>query len=99
MQTFNTLLVDIHRESPSTASASGNITRCALAAGGVAIMEPLLARLGEGPFFTLVAGVTGMLGVVAIGIIRYKGMAWRLRRESRRVEVAEAREQQQPDEK
>ena len=96
-QTFNTLLIDIHRESPSTASAGGNLTRCALAAGGVAAMEPLLVRLGEGPFFTLVAGVASMLGVLAIGVIRRKGMAWRLQRESRRVEVVKTHEQQQPD--
>lgn len=91
------MLIDIHRESLSTASAAGNLTRCALAAGGVAVMEPLLVRLGEGPFFTLVAGLTSILGVLAIGIIRRKGMAWRLQRESRRVEVVETHELQLRD--
>ena len=41
-------------------------------------MQPLLARLKEGPFFTLIAGVTSVLGVFAIGTIRSKGMKWRL---------------------
>ncbi|MCJ1351613.1 MAG: hypothetical protein MMC33_001597 [Icmadophila ericetorum] len=84
-QTFNTLLIDIHRESPSTAAASGNITRCALAATGVAVMQPLLIRLQEGPFFTIMAGATAGFGIVAIGIIRRKGMIWRLRKESQKV--------------
>lgn len=44
-------------------------------------MEPLLARLGKGPFFTLIAGVTSMLGILMIGIIRRNGMIWRLRQE------------------
>jgi hypothetical protein len=50
-------------------------------------MEPLILRLGEGPFFTLVAGVTSILGILAIGVIRHKGMVWRLRRESGRLGV------------
>ena len=41
-------------------------------------MKPLLVNLGEGSFFALVAGVTSMLGISAIGIIRWKGMTWRL---------------------
>lgn len=36
IQTFNTLLVDFFPANPSTAAASGNPTRCALSAGGVA---------------------------------------------------------------
>lgn len=60
-------------------------------------MDPLLVRLGEGPFFTLVAGVASILGVLAIGIIRRKGMAWRLQRESTQAEVVETHEQQQHD--
>ena len=86
-QTFNTLLIDIHRESPSTAAASGNLTRCALAAAGVAVMEPLLARLHPGPFFTLLAGVASILGILAIGIIRHKGMTWRLVRRQQYLEA------------
>ncbi len=44
-------------------------------------MQPLLVRLKEGPFFTLLAGVTSMLGILVIGVIRRKGMAWRLHQE------------------
>jgi hypothetical protein len=72
---------------PSTAAAAGSIACCALVAGGVAVMQPFLASIGEGPFFTLVAGVIIVLGLVAISIIRNKGMGWWLRREARRVAV------------
>ena len=46
-------------------------------------MAPLLCRLGDGPFFTLLAGITGIGGVAAIGLIRMKGMEWRLQREAK----------------
>ena len=48
-------------------------------------MQPLLIRLQEGPFFTIMAGATAGFGIVAIGIIRRKGMIWRLRKESQKV--------------
>lgn len=57
-------------------------------------MQPLLASIGEGPFFTLVAGVTIVLGLIATSIIRKKGMGWRLRREARRVAVDEEQRKQ-----
>lgn len=76
-KTFNTLLVDIFPAKPSTAAASGNITRCALSAGSVAAMQPLLDRLGQGWFFTLVGGIAGSSAALAIWAIRRKGMPWR----------------------
>jgi hypothetical protein len=57
-------------------------------------MQPLLDSIGEGPFFTLVAGVTIVLGLVAISIIRNKGMGWRLCREARRVAISEEQRKQ-----
>jgi hypothetical protein len=60
-------------------------------------MQPLLASIGEGPFFTLVAGVTTVLGLVAISIIRHKGMGWRLRRTARREAVLEEQRKQKFD--
>lgn len=62
-------------------------------------MQPLLESIGEGPFFTLVAGVTIVLGLVAISIIRNKGMGWRLRRQARRVAVGEEQREQKLDTK
>ncbi|KAI9764478.1 MAG: hypothetical protein M1840_008404 [Geoglossum simile] len=39
--TYNTLLVDVFPESPSTAAAAASITRCAMAAAGIAVLQPL----------------------------------------------------------
>jgi multidrug resistance protein len=77
VQTFNTLLVDIFPASPSTAAASGNLTRCAMSAGGIAAMQPLLDHLGSGWFFTLLGAISGTTGMVLTLGIRTRGMAWR----------------------
>ncbi|KAI4954562.1 hypothetical protein J4E86_005872 [Alternaria arbusti] len=50
--TFSTLLVDSFPQSPSTAAAATSITRCAMAATGVAVLEPLLNAAGRGWYFT-----------------------------------------------
>lgn len=76
----NTLLVDVFPESPSTAAAAASITRCALAAVGVAIVQPLVSALGRGWYFTALGIVTGGAGSLAIWIIRKWGMKWRVER-------------------
>ena len=58
---FNTLLVDLFSESPGTAAAAASIS-CALAASGVAVVQPLVGVLGRGWYFTALAVVTGSLG-------------------------------------
>lgn len=77
VQTFNTLLVDIFPSTPSTAAASGNLTRCAMSASGIAVMQPLLDCLGRGWFFTLLGAISGITGMAVTLCIRAKGMAWR----------------------
>jgi multidrug resistance protein len=77
VQTFNTLLVDIFPASPSTASAAGNITRCALSAGAIAAVQPLLDRLGWGWVFTILGVVAGCSSMIVTWILRCKGMGWR----------------------
>ena len=79
-QTFNALLVDIFPASPSTAAASSNITRCALSAVAVAVLEPLVKVMGRGWFFTLLTVLSGGGGLVSNWIIRMYGMEWRQRR-------------------
>lgn len=73
----NTLLVDVFPESPSTAAAAASITRCALAAVGVAIVQPLVSALGRGWYFTTLGLVTGGAGSLAVWTIRTWGMKWR----------------------
>ena len=81
-QLFNTLLVDIFPEKPSSAAAAGNITRCALSAAAVAILQPLINALNRGWFFTLLSAVNGTGGVLAISLIQTRGMKWRRLRTS-----------------
>ena len=79
-QTFNALLVDIFPASPSTAAASGNITRCALSAIVVAVLQPLVNVMGRGWFFTLLTVLSGGGGLVADWLVKNKGMGWRRER-------------------
>ncbi|KAL9136203.1 MAG: hypothetical protein Q9175_002592 [Cornicularia normoerica] len=79
-QTFNALLVDIFPASPSTAAASGNITRCALSAIVVAVLQPLVDVMGRGWFFTVLTVLSGGGGLVADWLVKSKGMEWRRER-------------------
>lgn len=79
----NTLLVDVFPESPSTAAAAASIVRCALAALGVAVVQPLVSVLGRGWYFTALSFVTGIAGSVAVWMIRTWGMKWRSERVSK----------------
>ncbi len=76
----NTLLVDVFPERPSTAAAAASITRCALAALGVAIFEPLVTALGRGWYFTTLGLFTGAAGTLSVWTIRKWGMKWRSER-------------------
>lgn len=80
---YNTLLVDVFQESPSTAAAAASIVRCAMAAAGVAILQPLLDAAGRGWYFTVLGIWSGSCGAVAVWLIRRKGMEWRTRRTAR----------------
>lgn len=42
---YNTLLADMFPESLSTAAAAASFSRCAMAAAGVAVLQPLLNAL------------------------------------------------------
>ncbi|KAH0536793.1 hypothetical protein FGG08_006361 [Glutinoglossum americanum] len=80
LQVYSTLLIDIFPENPSTAAASGNITRCALSAAAVAIIEPLVGAVGRGWFFTLVGLIDGVGSMAAVLAIRKFGARWRIGR-------------------
>ena len=86
--TFNTLLVDVFPESPSTAAAAASISRCALAAAGVAAVQPLIGVLGRGWYFTALAVVPGGIGFVVVWMIRRWGAKWR---HERVVKITRAR--------
>jgi MFS family permease len=78
--TFSTLLVDSFPQSPSTAAAATSITRCAMAAAGVAVLQPLLDAFGRGWYFTVLSLWSGVLSALAVTLLRWKGMDWRKKR-------------------
>ena len=66
LQTFNALLVDTFPKDPSAAAMSGNITRCALSALYVALLQPLVKAIGRGWYFTLLGISSGLAGGLAV---------------------------------
>jgi len=76
---LSTLLVDIHPNSPSTAQAASNFIRCEVAAGGLAVLDLLLQKLGPGWTFVLFA-TTGLLSIPCLYILLRQGLSWRQKR-------------------
>ncbi|EME45832.1 hypothetical protein DOTSEDRAFT_71507 [Dothistroma septosporum NZE10] len=61
----NTLLIDIHKDQPATATAAVNFVRCLMSAGGAAAIIPMTKAMGIGWAFTFIAFVYFvLLGVV-----------------------------------
>lgn len=82
LQMFSALLVDMFPKTPGTAAASNNITRCAISAAAVAILQPSVDAIGRAWFFTLIGLIEGISGLVAVYIIQQWGQSWRQYRES-----------------
>ncbi|KAK4555617.1 hypothetical protein LTR86_007370 [Recurvomyces mirabilis] len=85
----NTLLVDLHKATPATATAAVNFVRCLMTAGAAACIIPLCNAIGPGWAFTLI----GLIYVVLIGVLfllMAKGQQWRketnAKKEKKRVE-------------
>lgn len=72
----NTFLVDLHRESPATATAAVNLTRCLVSAGGVAIIVPLINAVGRGWAFTMI-GFLDILLTPSLWVLTKWGPRWR----------------------
>ncbi|KAI4280196.1 MAG: hypothetical protein L6R38_004639 [Xanthoria sp. 2 TBL-2021] len=71
-----TLLTDLNQETPASAQAAYNLIRCALAAAGIAALDPIIDALDVGWCFTLYAGVClGTLPLVVV--LRRLGNQWR----------------------
>lgn len=80
LQTFNALLVDVFPRSPSAAATSGNITRCALSALYVALLQPIVDVIGRGWCFTLLGVTSGLVGAPAVYLLQSYGPHWRSER-------------------
>ncbi|KAL7797459.1 hypothetical protein V8C37DRAFT_369541, partial [Trichoderma ceciliae] len=81
---MNLLLVDLYPNSPSTASAANNLTRCLMAAGGSAVIEPMIRAMGTGWAYTLIGLLIIVMSPTLCIVTRY-GPIWR---EERRVRLA-----------
>ncbi|KAI0865947.1 major facilitator superfamily domain-containing protein [Xylaria cubensis] len=73
---LSTLLVDIHPDASSTAQAASNLIRAELAAGGLALLDLILRRIGAGWTFVLFA-VIGLLSIPGLYVLQLKGLKWR----------------------
>ena len=72
----NTLLIDLHRDKPATATAAVNFVRCLLSAGGAAAILPMCNAMTPGWAFTFLALVYVVL-IFPVFIIMKKGQRWR----------------------
>ncbi|KAI0971083.1 major facilitator superfamily domain-containing protein [Xylaria arbuscula] len=72
-----TYLVDIFPDQKAAASASMNLARCLLAAGGTSIVMPLINAVGVGWTFTITVGAL-LVALVGLGIQWYFGKKWRI---------------------
>lgn len=75
-----TYLVDIYPKKGASATASVNLVRCLMGAGGISAALPIANAIGVGWFFTMWAGImVAALGLLALQMA--KGLQWRQRRE------------------
>ncbi|KAJ3579381.1 hypothetical protein NPX13_g1182 [Xylaria arbuscula] len=81
---ITTYLVDIFPDQKAAASASMNLARCLLAAGGTSLVMPLINAVGAGWTFTIAVAAL-LVALVGIGIQWHFGRKWRLEAESRKI--------------
>ena len=73
VQCFSALLVDVFPETPSTAATAGNVMKCILAAGAVAVLQPLVDVVGKGWFFSLMGCLCGVGGLMSLMAMKKMG--------------------------
>ncbi|KAK5171338.1 uncharacterized protein LTR77_004482 [Saxophila tyrrhenica] len=72
----NTLLIDLHRDKPATATAAVNFVRCLLSAAGAAAIIPMCDAMNPGWAFTLLALIYTVYIVLVFWIMK-SGQRWR----------------------
>ncbi|RYP92180.1 hypothetical protein DL770_001687 [Monosporascus sp. CRB-9-2] len=73
---LGTLLTDLNPDRPSTAAASANIVRCALAAASLAALQPIIDSVGAGWCFTIFGLLCSLCGPMLLLEMRM-GHRWR----------------------
>jgi len=80
---LNTLVVDVNVESPATAVAANNLFRCLFGAGAVAVVYPVIKRIGFGWTGTLVAFIWLAFSPLPWAVMKW-GQGWRAEQMSRK---------------
>ncbi|KAI0413976.1 major facilitator superfamily domain-containing protein [Xylaria grammica] len=78
-----TYLIDVFSEQKAAASASMNLARCILAAGGTSIVMPLIDAVGVALTFTITVAAL-LVALVGIAVQGRFGGKWRLEAEAKR---------------
>lgn len=89
---LSTLVIDLHRSRPATASAASNLTRCLFGAGASAVVNPMINAMGNGWTFTVV-GLISLAALPLLVLCAVRGQKFRekrLARETRKAEKAKA---------
>ncbi|KAH6662918.1 major facilitator superfamily transporter [Plectosphaerella plurivora] len=73
---ISTLVVDLNPKSPATATAANNLVRCMMGAIGTAVIDYMLAGIGRGWSFTVVAALPVVLSPM-LWAIETRGPKWR----------------------
>jgi hypothetical protein len=73
------LLTDLNPLQSSTAAASANIVRCALAATALAVLQPIIDGIGIGWCFTIFGALSSMCGPLLVWEL-HNGCHYRRRR-------------------
>ena len=89
--TLNTLIIDTHLDQPATATAANNLVRCLMGAGGVAAVQPLLSKIGNGWTATIVASILLVLSPMLWAVLKW-GRRWRAELERKKQDREVARE-------
>ncbi len=94
-QGLSTLIVDLNRSSPGTATAAMNLARCWMGAGAVAAVVPMQNRIGIGWTSVVVAGCFALLSPIVLVVMKH-GPRWRkekaMKEEAKKVKTEAARQ-------
>jgi hypothetical protein len=85
---LDTLAVDCNIESPATAVAANNLSRCLFGAGAVAAVVPLIERIGMGWTCTFVAGIWVLFSPM-LWMVYKRGYRWREQKRLKEGEMVE----------
>ncbi|KAH8657820.1 major facilitator superfamily domain-containing protein [Xylariales sp. PMI_506] len=76
IQGLQTLMVDLHSETPGTATAANNLVRCLLSAGATALAPYMIDSIGLGYMGVFIVGVWFVFTPL-LWLVLFRGRKWR----------------------